>query len=74
MDQENTLPEQEAAPSLALTDLILLFNLVKISADRGAIKAEEMTAVGTVYEKLGKFLQASGVFQSAQPPAPTVDQ
>ena len=74
MDQENTIPEQEAPPSLALTDLILLFNLVKISADRGAIKAEEMTAVGTFYEKLGKFLQSSGVFQSAQTPAPSSDQ
>ena len=73
MDQENTVPEQEAPPSLALSDLVLLFNLVKITADRGAIKADEMTVVGAVYEKLGKFLQASGAAQQA-PTTPPADQ
>jgi hypothetical protein len=71
MDQETQTqsPEQET-PSLALSDLVLLFNVVKIAADRGAIKAEEMSAVGTVYEKLGKFLQSSGVFNQPAPAAP----
>lgn len=76
MDQETQTqsPEQET-PSLALSDLVLLFNVVKIAADRGAIKAEEMSAVGTVYEKLGKFLQSSGVFnQPAPAPAAPADQ
>lgn len=71
MEQENQIPPQEAQPSLALSDLVLLYNVVKICADRGAIKAEEMVAVGTVYDKLGKFLQSSGVFnqpsQSVEP-------
>jgi len=74
MEQENQIPEQEAQeapPSLALSDLILLYNLVKVTAERGAIKAEEMTAVGAVYEKLGKFLQSSGVFNQ---PAPAAEQ
>ena len=44
--------------------------LIKATADRGAIKAEEMTAVGFVYERLGKFLQASGVFNQQQQSAP----
>lgn len=57
MEQETQTPE---APSLALADLVLLLNLVRVTAERGAIKAEEMTAVGTVYEKLVKFLEASG--------------
>lgn len=52
-------------PSLNLSDLVLLLNLVKVTADRGAIKAEEMSAVGAVYEKLYKFLQASNAL--AQP-------
>lgn len=64
MEQEttNTTPE---IPSLSLQDLVLLLNLVRITADRGAIKAEEMSAVGTVYEKLSKFLQASGALTPA---------
>lgn len=63
MEQETQTPE---APSLALTDLVLLLNLVRVAADRGAIKAEEMSAVGTVYEKLVKFLTASGALKSAE--------
>jgi hypothetical protein len=70
MEQE-TQTETPEAPSLALTDLVLLLNLVRVAADRGAIKAEEMSAVGTVYEKLVKFLTASGVLKSAEAPAET---
>lgn len=55
--EQLTAPE---APNLALSDLVLLLNLVRATAERGAIKAEEMTAVGAVYEKLFNFLQASG--------------
>ena len=66
MEQETQTPE---APSLALADLVLLLNLVRVTAERGAIKAEEMTAVGAVYEKLGKFLQAAGAVNSATPAA-----
>lgn len=61
MDQQSTTPE---APSLALSDLVLLLNLIRAAADRGAIKAEEMGAVGTVHDKLVKFLQASNAIQS----------
>jgi hypothetical protein len=68
MEQET----QSEAPSLSLSDLVLLLNLVRVTAERGAIKAEEMSAVGAVYEKLGKFLQASGALNppTAEQPAP----
>jgi hypothetical protein len=62
MEQQNPIPE---APSLALTDLVLLLNLIRVTSERGAIKAEEMSAVGAVYEKLVKFLEASGAIKSA---------
>jgi len=58
--------EAPAAPSLALSDLVLLLNLVRVTAERGAIKADEMNAVGAVYEKLFKFLQASGALAQSQ--------
>ena len=61
MEQQNPIPE---APSLALTDLVLLLNLIRVTSERGAIKAEEMSAVGAVYEKLVKFLEASGAIKS----------
>lgn len=68
MEDQNQTPAPEV-PSLSLSDLVLLYNLTKVAADRGAIKAEEMAVVGAVYEKLGKFLQASGAFQPPAAPA-----
>ena len=64
--ETQNLEEAPAAPSLALSDLVLLLNLVRVTAERGAIKADEMNAVGAVYEKLFKFLQASGALAQAQ--------
>jgi len=52
--------EQSETPSIALSDLVLLLNLIKATAERGAIRAEEMSEVGGVYLKLLKFLESSG--------------
>jgi hypothetical protein len=58
--------EQPQPPSLALSDLVLLLNLIRASAERGAIRPEEMSEVGAVYQKLIQFLEASGALKSAQ--------
>ena len=70
MEQPTQITEEAPPPSLALTDLVLLLNLIRVTAERGAIKAEEMTAVGNVYEKLTKFLQASGALAPLSQPEP----
>ncbi len=64
---EQAQPEN---PSLALADLVLILNLVRATAERGAIRAEEMAEVGAVYTKLVKFLEASGALQ---PPGATTE-
>jgi hypothetical protein len=70
---DNNLPSPEA-PSLALTDLVLLLNLIRVTSERGAIKAEELSAVGVVYDKLFKFLEASGAINKQAPTDPAADQ
>jgi hypothetical protein len=64
MDQEvesNPVPEaQPEQPSISLQDLVLVLNLIRMVAERGAIKVDEMSAVGAVYQKLFSFLKASG--------------
>ena len=67
MAEETT---QENGPQLSLQDLVLVMNLIRATAERGAIRAEEMTEVGTVYNKLVQFLTESGAIQPAQPSAP----
>lgn len=71
MDQNPQTPD---TPSLALADLVLLLNLIRVTSERGAIKAEELSAVGAVYDKLLKFLEASGAINKQTPADPTVDQ
>jgi hypothetical protein len=70
MDQNPQSPE---APSLALTDLVLLLNLIRVTSERGAIKAEELSAVGLVYDKLLKFLEASGAINKQATAEPQLD-
>jgi len=65
MEQETQLPSPDA-PSVSLQDLVLLLNLVRITAERGAIKADEMSAVGAVYEKLLAFLKGAGAIKTAE--------
>ena len=66
-DQENventTTEEQTTAPAagvtLGLNDLALMANVIQVTADRGAIKANEMSAVGALYTKLVTFVNAN---------------
>jgi hypothetical protein len=63
--QQETQPA-EAAPSLSISDLIVLTNLTQAAAQRGAIRADEMQLVGAVYDKLIAFLTAAGALTPAE--------
>lgn len=65
--------EQASTVQLQLQDLMLAAQVIQIASARGAIKAEEMTQVGGLYERLVAFLQASGAIKPAQPEEPTND-
>jgi hypothetical protein len=68
---DNTVADATAPATtpvqLQLQDLLLAAQVVQLASQRGAIKAEEMEAVGGLYNRLVTFLQASGALQ----PAPT---
>jgi hypothetical protein len=67
-------PEQSQGVSLSLQDLVLMMNLIRATTERGAIRAEEMTEVGTVYNKLVQFLTESGAIQPTAPAEPATPQ
>lgn len=58
VENQNT---QEAQPQqtveLTINDLAALRSIIDVAAQRGTFKATEMTAVGTVYNKLNSFLE-----------------
>ena len=49
--------------SLTLEDLLLVAQTIQICSARGAFKAEELAAVGGVYNRVVAFLEASGALQ-----------
>lgn len=68
------IAQTQEQPNLALSDLVLLLNLVRVSSERGAIKADELSAVGAVYDRLFKFLEHSGAINKPAPTETAADQ
>lgn len=67
---EQTQEAAASAPDLTITDLQNLRAIIDVASTRGAFKAAEMAAVGTVFNKLDTFLNAvAAQAQSATPPA-----
>jgi hypothetical protein len=52
---------------LTLSDLTLALQTIQVTAQRGAIRADEMAVVGGLHDRLSAFLQAQGALT---PPAP----
>lgn len=70
-----TAVPEETNPDLSLQDLVALKSIVDVASSRGAFKPNEMVAVGTIYAKLEKFLEAAQKqSQAAQAQAPMQDQ
>ncbi len=74
MSEEENMPvetaesgEAPAAPTLGVNDLKLMANIIEVVSNRGAIKANEMAAVGSLYNNLMNFLIANGAVNVPQP-------
>jgi hypothetical protein len=65
------MSEEQKGPELTVTDLQNIRAIIDIAATRGAFKAAEMSAVGTVFNKLDTFLTAVTPAQPAEQPAAT---
>jgi hypothetical protein len=53
-------------PELTISDLNNLKAIVETAIARGTFRAEEITAVGTVYDKVNAFLTAIAASKSAE--------
>jgi hypothetical protein len=75
---DTTATEQQAqaptGPSLQISDLVLALQTIQAMSQRGAIRADEMSTLGPLHDRLFAFLEAQGAItrpQSAQAPADT---
>lgn len=51
---------------LTIQDLALMRDFISVACERGAFKADEMSAVGQTYDKLATFLNAAIAQAEAQ--------
>lgn len=51
----DAMVENSKENGITLNDIIILKNLVNISARRGAFSVEEFKEIGEIYEKVDKF-------------------
>lgn len=57
---------EQKSPELSLSDLASFRNLIEVVTQRGAFKANELSAVGVLFDKLNSFLEASLAKQQAE--------
>ena len=55
----------------SVADLRTMFNLIQVVSSRGAIRPNEMSAVGELHDRLGAFLESIDKAAAAQASAPT---
>ena len=58
---------------LTLADLVSLKNLIEAATTRGAFRANEMTVVGSIYDKLDAFLTATQAQMAQQAETPQAE-
>jgi hypothetical protein len=61
--------EQNTQPSLNVSDLQLVTELIDLCSQRGAFRAEELAAVGALYNRLKEFLNTVQPSDEADPAA-----
>ena len=58
---------QQQVGGLSLQDLITVTQVIQLSSQRVAFRAEELQQVGALYTKLVAFLQQTGALQQPTP-------
>jgi hypothetical protein len=66
-ETETTQEPSASKPELNLNDLAAIRNLIEVVTQRGAFKANELSSVGVLFDKINAFLEAA---QAAQPKTP----
>lgn len=68
ISNDSVQPLENPAVGLTLQDLLLTAQIIQLTTQRGAFRAEELAQVGGLYNKLIAFLESTGAV-SRQAPA-----
>lgn len=73
---DTTTQPQPELPQITVQDLASIQSCIDVACQRGAFRANEMAAIGTLYDKLANFLQAitaAAADDASEPPAQAAD-
>lgn len=71
--QEESAP-QESRPTLNLQDLQLVMQVIETSTERGTWKANELSSVGSLYDRIVSFLVSAGALKPKEEKEATENQ
>lgn len=57
------------APSLNIQDIVFLCNVIDVASRRGTFRADEMSSIGAIYDKVTAFLKSTGALEETEAPA-----
>ena len=64
--------EPENRPGLNIQDLVNVLRVINTCTQRGAFRAEELSGVGGLYDRLSAFVKSTGAATPAEEPAATL--
>lgn len=73
MSEDTTTAPTPDAPTFGINDLVFTLQVYEAAAARGAFRAEELSNVGAVYDRLRVFLIANGAIPNPAAAANTPD-
>ena len=65
---------ENKAPNLNIADLVNVLQVFRTCAQRGAFRADEMSSVGGLYDRLQEFLVATGAVKLTDGNSDTAQQ
>lgn len=66
INNQTAEPEEPAKPSLNLADLVNVIQVISTCSQRGAFKAEELSSIGGLYDRLHAFLDSTGALKKPE--------
>ena len=60
---ENQVSESENSATLSVADLTQVLQVFQVVSQRGAFRADELSSVGALYDRLVTFLKSTGALK-----------
>ncbi len=68
-EEQNTENQQVEEPKITIEDIVMVQRIIATASSRGAFRAEEMSSVGRVYDRVSAFVSHNAPEANKKPEA-----